>query len=841
MKNSTLLKTFGLAAVLALASTATAQNPVQRVNSRALIPTRVMTPIRAHKQFKSVNATTGITKLNPRKAQSQQTELINEDFSNFTSGSESAPDTLNWIANTVKGTSNDIPSSYTKQSGWIGDWVASAGGEAALLSPGAAYQRSAYVASPAQDYSGSVTVTFRAKRLPGYKSNITINGYVADDEGNGYGADEGSTGVFRIFGSDEGWQYYTWTFDWHNSDPSMRVWIMTYDKVLIDDINIKVSADNFVAEPTVKDITNVTDSSFTINWNSVRAANTYLIGLKKKVWTSDQDSVDYLANFDDGQIPSNISTNGTIQDGIGADGSKAVVLANNDTITFPMNNATYKRATFYMNVIGPDNATRDDLQASQISIYYNNGEKWTSSGYYQARSFLNAPGTVNPLDSWYGSLANTYSGIRIVPVDFPEGYKLVIDSIAVTTNRPYDFEIINEPDNFYAYGDNYNYQTGEGFVDWHVSSSIDKPVTSYTVQHLDQMGVTYDPSAEYYYSVIARRYTTNSTYSWHHAFCLPAPVATGADDKDERGSYTATWTGPVKATRYSVTNYGVYIAKEAEENHPLIDEDFSLFDNTITTATDPKSPQSVGNDYQTVLFDGYTQLPGWTGLSNSIAQGYLGCTDASYYIPFIATPNFQADNDDHITVAVKAVGTPGDYLTLEFPDGKIYAMDFDANGNIDLEGEIPERAKTMSIRIGSNNYAAFMIDEFSVKQNLKAGANVFTPLETVIVDADPSTDTLSYTFDGLEGYDYYAYDVTALQDLDGQTASSVVSNRPAFSLVEGVDDPVIVDGIKTINGTSRIAQVVARYSIDGRQVSAQTKGLQILKLSDGRVIKTIVK
>lgn len=842
MKNSTLLKTFGLAAAIVVGMSASAQSALRKADPKVFIPTHVTVPVRAQARIiPSGKAFAGVKKLNTKRAESQQTELVNENFAKFTNGSEDNPDTVNWVANTYKGTSNAIPDDMTSQPGWSGNFVVEAGGAAGLCSPGAAYQAPAFVITPAQDYSGSVTVTFRAKRWPGYKGNITISGYVADAQGNGYGAEKGSTGVFRIFGGDAGWQYYTWTFDWHNSSPDNRIALMTYDKIIIDDVNVRVSADNFVAEPTMKDVTGVTDSSFTINWNTVRAANTYLIGLKKKVWTSDADSVNYYFDFDNGQIPDSLHTTGTLADGMGVNGSKALLLANNDTVSFPVNNATYRKAAFNMNVVGPDNGSADDLQGASVYLYVREGETWKSEGYYIAKNFYNQPGEVNPLESWTGSYANVYSGLRIVPVGFPDGYKLVIDSIAITTNRPYGFDVVNEPGNYYSYGDDYD--TDKGFIDWHVSSNIANPVTSYTVKNLGEIGVDYDPSAEYYYCVIARRYTTNSTYTWHHAFCLPAPVATGARDKDDRGSYTATWTGPVKATRYSVNNYGVYIAKNDEADHELIDEDFSLVDNNVTSATDPTSPESLDNDYQQIMLDSYTQLPGWTGLGNTMARGYLGCADGYYAVPFIQTPNFQADNDDNLTVHVKAVGTPNDYLTILFANGDTYAVQFGADGTLDVDGVVPEKAKSTNIRIGSYNYAAFMLDEFAVKQNLKAGANVFTPLENVVLDADKSVDTLSCTFNGLEGYEYYAYDVTALQDLDGATASSDVSARPAFSLDANTPDPTIVDGIKNVATTTKggLVKVVARYGVDGRQVSADTKGLQILKLSDGRVIKAIVR
>lgn len=209
MKNSTLLKTFCLGAVMAFATTAPAQTAVRKADPRALVPTRVVQPIRSHGTILNSDKASGIRKLTPKRAQSQQTELIAEDFSNFTSGSIDNPDTLNWVANTWKGTSNDIAPSLTHQPGWIGNFVAQAGGAAGLRAPGAAYQTSAFIATPAQDYSGTVTVTFRARRWPGYKGNINIGGYVADEDGNGYGAEEGSTATFRIFGSDDGWQYYT--------------------------------------------------------------------------------------------------------------------------------------------------------------------------------------------------------------------------------------------------------------------------------------------------------------------------------------------------------------------------------------------------------------------------------------------------------------------------------------------------------------------------------------------------------------------------------------------------------------------------------------------------------
>jgi hypothetical protein len=49
-------------------------------------------------------------------------------------------------------------------------------------------------------------------------------------------------------------------------------------------------------------------------------------------------------------------------------------------------------------------------------------------------------------------------------------------------------------------------------------------------------------------------------------------------------------------------------------------------------------------------------------------------------------------------------------------------------------------------------------------------------------------------------------------------------------------DPTAISGIHTATATE-----AARYTLDGRQVSAAQRGLNIIRLSDGTVRKVIVK
>ena len=411
------MKAFGVAALLASAMTVTAQQPLQKSDPRSRVPSRVVAPLKT-KAALNVNTASskGLSRLSPAKAQSQQTEVVNEDFAKFTRGSESNPDTVNWVANTWKGTTNDIDANLTQQSGWIGDFVAQASGTVGLRAPGAAYQTPAFIATPPQDYSGSVTVTFRAKRWKGYKANVIINGYVSDGNNNVYQG-EGSSPTFRIFGGDDGWQYFTWTFDCTNSNPAYRIFLMTYDWVILDDINVRVSADKFVAEPTLKPITNVTDSGFTINWETVRAANTYLIGLKKKVWTSDELTPSFFYDFEDETVPEGFAGKVSVEDEVGLNGTMGLV--STDTLILPSNNATMKQCEFFMGVTGPANASADKLADSRILLAYQRDGQWEQQGYYQAKYFLNNMTYENMLYSWYtGDLSNIYSGVRLIADNF---------------------------------------------------------------------------------------------------------------------------------------------------------------------------------------------------------------------------------------------------------------------------------------------------------------------------------------------------------------------------------------------------------------------------------------
>lgn len=132
---------------------------------------------------------------------------------------------------------------------------------------------------------------------------------------------------------------------------------------------------------------------------------------------------------------------------------------------------------------------------------------------------------------------------------------------------------------------------------------------------------------------------------------------------------------------------------------------------------------------------------------------------------------------------------------------------------------------------------AFLIDEVVIMQDMSAGALVHTFLSTADVDAD----TLAYTFDGIDFslYDDYAYSVQAYLSEDGDYAES---NFTDYCYVSGVALEKSVAGIEDIvYQDQETAHEVARYAIDGKRIAGETKGINIVKMSDGSVKKLIIK
>lgn len=136
----------------------------------------------------------------------------------------------------------------------------------------------------------------------------------------------------------------------------------------------------------------------------------------------------------------------------------------------------------------------------------------------------------------------------------------------------------------------------------------------------------------------------------------------------------------------------------------------------------------------------------------------------------------------------------------------------------------------------SDDYAMF-IDYIIITQSLKAGDMTYLCIGSQEVEA-PTTNCL---FENLDNgrFNYYGYTVTARR---GEGRNRILSAASDYMLVDLTKGQSWAGQTEVeANMTPAEKFEVARYSVDGKLLSAPVKGLNIVKYSDGSVKKIMVK
>lgn len=777
--------------------------------------------------------------LAPAKASSsQQSVLIDEDFSLVTNGSETAPDTTRYLASQYPqfGDGIYIDPTLTKDGTWGGDWVMAAGGMLYLRTYNP--QLPATLFTPMGDYSGDITISFRVKSVPYYipsgtdesgnqkwayywGSSINVfafkGGYESTERPN---TDMNTYGESYRFYPTEGWQEIEVTFRNFDADNSTYLAFTTNDAVLIDDIKVTANYDEFIAQPHVLGVTDYQKDQFTIAWEPVRHSYNYYIDLWQKTYTTDTEE-SFTEDFENytGTPEGWASTTTAISDTEGQEGTKGLKMVNGDTLTLPKTQGTYKTAALYMNVVDPTVDMNDPwwqwyIKGSITVEALNENGEWITLGSMWASNA--AGGGVMVLTDQQQS-ANKYYAYRISAADFSESEYLVVDNIDIVGNRAFIYERVMGPNSSNS-GGNYTY--------YDYTKKLGQ--TTYTFTELN-------PETEYYYAVRSHHVSQFSESDLQHALGISAPVATLATDINDRGSFTANWEAAPKAMKYNVNLYGVKKVEADATDYTLLEEDFSAIDATVTEATDPMNPEILGNTSEAYSFDDYTVQPGWTGLGNTVAQGMLGCAQPYWYINYITSPVIDTSNGSSIYVTLKAYSYAGEQLTITI-DGITYGIPFDENGVIDGTFEMPITKGTQQFRLVTYNYSPWMLDYMRVGQDVKAGSIVKTPLKTV------ETTELNYNFTNLSDYDYelFGYDVTASYEHEGKWATSVASDLILVDLEAGSSE----SGLHDVTGLTypyNLGGKATFYGVDGRERATLERGLNIVRMADGTTRKIMVK
>lgn len=739
--------------------------------------------------------------------------IVDEDFSLVDKGSADEPYTDLPLCYAYGDPGWYVDSKYTHEDGWSGTNVYQAGGMVALMDP-TGYS-GACLNTPVGDHSGDLTITFRAKPLSSYTKTSTVfvsavkggftNIVAADIDENG-----NSQQVNFIAG--QGWKEVTVTMRNFSADADGYIQINCYGQILVDDIKV-ISTINFIADPVVQGVVEYNDSDFTVAWDPVRAAASYYVNLYKKEFTS-ESGLSFSADFEDSVLPESFTfapaENLSFTESEGMDGSKGIVLHNGDTLTTPDVSALYQTMKFYMRMVAEEDPNDPyALYYTTIGVYGKSNGSWGKIGDFMGYYFMDGY-YLDMLEAAGDDFADTYESIRFVVNDLPEGGYLVLDNFDITTDRQFAYTPV--------YDDALSY---EGLYYDNVKTN------QYTFYNLE-------PEADYYYSVRAKYLLMISENEpLYRAFGVAAPKLLPATDIDERGSYTANWESAPKATRYLITNYGLQIAEE-DGLVTILEDDFDKVNADVTSATDPLSGTSVGNSTESSL-DDYTSMPGWTGRGTSLAQGCLGGGYNSYS-SWLKTPEMSLGNDSQYYLTITATGYYGSSLKID--DGtNTYTLSYEAcedgyTGAIDGEYVVPASGEIVRLKFSDNYSYPFAIDYIKVTQNVKAGDKIYTPIATYEATADET----SHTFTGLDAWDYdnFAYSAMSYFDDGDETATSKVSRYMLVDLVNGSS----VSGINSINAN---AEIVAIYSLDGTRQASLQKGVNIVKLSDGRTVKRIIK
>ncbi len=762
--------------------------------------------------------------------------LIDEDFSRFTKGTPDEPfceGNLDWdnmlCSYYMTPPGLYIDDALTEMPGWSGSFVFQAGGCAVIWPNEGDW---GHLNTPLGDYSGDITVTLKARAMPcNYDtSEIEIAPMVGGFSNVEYAKtdDSNSSYTFRLRDY-EGWVEMTYSFRNYSADANGFISISVTGSVEVEYLKVTCNPSDFIAAPHIKEITDVTPTSFTANWDLVDNAFTYLVFLNRLDYLTESDAV-YTADFE-GTKPLDLpdwsislgKQSGVVEDETSAD-NHVLLLRNGDMITAPEYIAKFRDVEFYLKAVSPTTSI-----TGYLYLDLKKDDEWQTGLGFDLSWFTT--GDKVSLDyEFYGDFANEYEGVRLRVGGLPDDAYLLLDDLKATTSRAgvltpicLDPEFQELVDELLEYGET----VPDEYLAWWLSIKYGDECSKYTFTDLD-------PEADYYYRVVAQRIGLRSDSKYQRAFVIAAPELLEASNVDSRGSYTANWEPVAKATGYQVNNYGAVTAQK-DGMFTILEEEFSRVDSKA----DPFSPESLDNYFDITSFDDYADNKGWTGLGNVIANSCVGVMESYYVSSTLSSPALFLANNDWTRITLVAYGEADGTMTMRYGDFSV-TLSFDKNGMIDgyLDLEISGSGNTLDFY--STDYNAFCLDYLKVEQDVKAGDACFFLLSSQEVGPDVTSATFSSLAD--TGYDDFAYDVVARYESDGATALSQSDKFMLVNLESGESRLYAsITSILSTFGDNVAGEEIGRYSITGQPVDSSYRGIVIIRYADGTSRKALVK
>lgn len=702
---------------------------------------------------------------------SQPQVIVDEDFSLFTDGSESNPD-----SKMLNSSSYWLDDNYTHTPSWRGNRVYQAGGCAFIGSYLDEYDWKYYgfIATPRGELSGNISVSFRVRRADSNPNSGKLDLALCDN-------DYGRLATMKYDLTTE-WQEFEWEYTNTQSfnDKCYFQFVASEGEILIDDIKV-LRTRNIIEGVEVMSPINNSFTEFVARWYP--SSNTDITGYLLNVYYMDMplDGVvsgtmgcDFESfNIDaDGNIDSSdsgspegwtvdVSSHGdkdmSTEAGNYNSGTQALLFdEDGDFIMSPVAPAPINSISFWVKPTSLDYEAYGETSLLGVWVKYED-ENWEHIANL-SNTFMEEDGGFYTLE---GDAINP--GVYQMKLTCQSSYKVdfVIDDITL--------EYATQP------------------VPCYVIEDELVTTTSRVVSDIN-------PEKDYYYYVKVVEgdlQSTESSHMWVDGLVGITPNVYDATEITETG-FTANWQNLYHADKYTLNVDHEFVTSTNNEEVLLSYEDFSKFtDGTLDW------PHYEYWDTYNLAENGYSEqdwmltLPCW-------AEGHAGTQGSSWGEPsLVLSPKFNLGNYA-VKVDFTACNTiPNDTIWVlvldkydaELPKYAMKAAGFDnvyrehvtASVIIDAQewGDEP-----LHIAFVSQNNNAFFIDEAKISLIVPDKGTVVKKNYKII-----QTENNYYTFENLPaGASIYTYTVKAQATKYFTLFESNVSEEVVVKLPASVND-----------------------------------------------------
>lgn len=711
--------------------------------------------------------------------------ILSQDFSEFTSGSETELGTYVTEAYETAGDPYIDGDRYPSMKGWWGIGVYEAGGECAL----ARSDNGGTICTNEMNLYGNITVKLRAKNLPGEPGPLVIFCNIC--YGGAY-YPRAAASEYSVIPIDDEWHEYIFILpnSYSGDDAYLQLNAMCYSEVgtVIDDV--KVYRDyHFATSPSNVVFRNFVDDSFVASWQPGAENKSYLVDVMEEKMVSDWEEL-FSEDFEYADIIDEYDHNfagDPVRVGAGADGSNALVFtANSDWFTVPTSYAPVNNLSFFIK-------GKTDPEYSEAALIVA-----LSDGFNEVESLLvdlnNVPeeGTVVDFAEMVEGFSGIFKGVRLYPDGLAPGEEIYVDNIECETQGFYKRVFLKE--------------------------KAETDVPEITVSGIKDTG-------DYYvrvYGVNGDIVTEPTLYA--KVFGVRAPKLLSPTEIEKRGAYTANWEAEPLADSYTVYNYITSVLPEAEENRVMLRETFpgAHADNGEHIALESGS------------LDGIAGADGWriVGGKNYMSDNAIECQRFAILISPVLS--LQGDGG-RFNVKFHGCARGVDQIVVECGnEAKTYTFNGKWNNDnwnydrdeADISFDFTSGTAQSEIKFYTPQNSFFKISDITVTQNTDAGQMMYTLESSQEVEASET----STRFKGLKASaDHnYAYTVVSHR-YDPLTGRTAVSRMP-----EAMDvylDSTAVERLESCSGEDRIF-------VSGSDVVVEASGCVMVFNASGTCIRS---